>query len=111
VTRPSNRRWLIAGVSLYLGLSVVWVLHLIPEPVLDALSKNLRLLFLLGPPLALAKATNAILLCVYLLGTLVCGWLFLRTLRSQTPGKKIAGIAWLLFAWSVFGLLASAPYF
>jgi uncharacterized membrane protein YqjE len=111
VSRPSTRRWLVVATSLYVGLSVLWLLHLIPEPLLAALSKNLRLLFLLGPPLALAKATNATLLCVYLLGTLVCGWLLRRSLRTQTPGKRLANIVYLLFAWSVFGLLASAPYF
>jgi hypothetical protein len=96
---------------LYAGLSGVWLFRLVPESVLPVLSRNLRLLFLLGPPLALAEATNATLLSVYLVGTPLCGWLFVRAVRTQTSGKRIASIGWLLLAWCAFGLVASAPYF
>ena len=106
-----GRSWFVAGTILYVVVSIIWLFHWVPKPGVDFFSANLRLLFLLGPPLALAKATNPTLLLVYLVGTLLSGWLFTRVVRARTLLGRIGASGALLVTWCLFGLVASAPYF
>jgi hypothetical protein len=105
-----QRLALLIGVGLYFGLSVVWLGDWIPEPLRTYLLDRYLFLFLQGPPLALRGARYPMLLSVYLAGTLVCAWLFLRVARARTSRERVVGTGWLLIAWCSFGLLAASPF-
>jgi hypothetical protein len=101
--------WLIAGASLYASMSAIWLFRWFPETTFSVLVTNPRATCLLGPPLALLGASNWMLLTIYVVGTLLCGWLFWRVVRTQAVGATIVAAATLLFVWLLFGLVASAP--
>jgi hypothetical protein len=88
--------------------SLVWGLRLLPDDAFRAIMSAERLLFLQGPPLALAQRTWPFVL-LYLVGIVSSVFVLRRAIFApRWLGTLMFGLAFAVL-WCVWGILASAP--
>ena len=94
-------------VALFMVLSVIFLLHLIPEKYAVRLAGYERGVIFLGPPLAFAFWVTPLLM-VGAAGVSACLFFARRMLGTTRLALAIAWGCCLIAAWLVFGFLASA---
>lgn len=100
---------LVVGAAVFVAETLVWWLRLLPEHVGVFLVSAERLLFLHGPPLALAHP-KGVFLWVYFLGSTMCTIAFFAGVRATTLTRRV--FAWATFAllWLAWGVVATAGF-
>ena len=108
--RPERRSQLawyacIAAMAVH---SLVWGLRLLPDDAFRAVTSAERLLFLQGPPLALAQRTWPFML-LYLIGIMSNAFVLKRAFAAAGRMRTVAFALAFAVLWCVWGILASAP--
>ena len=92
----------IAFMLLYVALSITCAT--MPD---SAVRTVFAVLWVFGPPANLVYGTGYMV--PFIVGTLIVVFMFYRMLRAAAVVARIALIAGLVMAWSLFGALAYAP--